>query len=837
MDLVTSEMPPASLSSLITSLRQPLLMVTIVTACIVVVWLRNHDILRDLFDYSTVITAAGKVEAGFKPYVDVRSPMQSAVYLFNYATEQVFGRNYLALTRGGLVQALGGALLIAFMLRHCLGSAAATLVALGMAMAGLLQHMVFFYNPIGILCFAVVLLGLAIEPTLWPVRDWRTVAIYCALIVGGINKLNFQGATLVLAGLLGLAAWANGTITRGAWIRNVALLGLAGCGLPLAAELLWTGATFQEWYANVVLLPGARHHVIARILEPGLYLRPVYDFHHHVLVGAIGGVGLLVLLATGGWLLWEARVSRRPAGAWLARLGVLSAGCILGALLMVTNHESVVLTSLAYPLLSMALYLQHRVPGRSADRWVGRALLAAIAVWLVVGGYAAWHGSRVLYAPDPPPRSAYVRLNSASPALAYLNGVRLLPEQIDALERVAAKIAMFEGADGKLPGILFGPALEWLERAYPEAMVPQEPIWYHAGTTLHDGDDRYFQELLGHGSRRLITHKFWQAWPQSIERLLAQQYRVEAIGSRDVIYHPRGPALPPADRSADRALPVEVFRNETGSNLLLSATRCSEGMALHAGPSGPMFGATRNSSWAWPLGANVFQGRAAARLEPDTDAGGTVTFRIMSGHPETGDLLWESSVALGPWRREEVLPFEVQPAGRTLWLQTVVENAGAPGALAAGWRDIRITHATVSDRSTVLPYGRDLRAVPGRSGDGEPDCIWYIGTPEAAAGGEWFRIPAQNWRRAETPLSRVSVEIELNPNPADPAYPVVVTLAWYRAGRFEIMASETIDLRVTRRVTLAAPVTEAEGWVGVLTRPAGGDGAGHQMRIVSWENH
>lgn len=807
----------------------------ILSACLVAVWWRNHDILRDQFDYSIVMAAAGKVEAGFKPYTGVRSPMQSSVYLFNYAAEQLFGRNYLGLTLGGLVQALGGALLIRWILLRRLGVWTSTLAALAVALAGLLQHTVFFYNPIGILCLTVVLLGLAVEPQLWPVRNWRTGAIFAALFVGGINKLNFQGATLVLAGLLGLAAWANGTITRGAWIRNILLLALAGCGLPLAFELVWTGATFQQWYADVVLLPGARHHVITRILEPGIYLRPVFDFHHHVLVGAIAGVGLVLLSATGGWLLWEAWTCRRPANAWLARVGLLSAGYVLGALLMVTNHEAVVLTSLAYPVLALALYLQHREPGRTADRWVGRGLLGAAALWGVVGGYAAWHGSRVLYAQNPPPRSAYVRLHSASPALAYLNGVRLLPDQIDALERVAARLASLEDEEGKLPGMLFGPALEWMERAYPEAIVRRSPIWYHAGTTLHDSDADYFRELLGGSRRYLITHKFWQAWPPSIQRLLAQEYRVEGVGSRDVLYHPRGPAVPPADRGADRSLPVDVFRGETGSNLLLSATRCSEGMGLHPGPAGPMFGATRNSQWSWPLGANVFQGRAGARLDPAAGGGGTVTFRIIGGHPATGDLLWETSVTLGPRRREAVVPFALQPAGRPLWLKTVIENTGTPGTIAAGWRDIRITHATDPDRSPALPYGRDLQQVVRQPGDGGPDSLWYARTPEALVDGGWTRVPAQNWRRFEAPLTRVRVEVELKPNPANPADPVVVTLAWYRAGRFEIMTEQMIDLRTTRRVTIAAPVTEAVGWVGLLTRPAGGQGAGHQMRIISWE--
>ncbi|HKB56295.1 MAG TPA: hypothetical protein VKC51_01785, partial [Lacunisphaera sp.] len=175
----------ASLKKLTGRLVPTALMLALMGACIVAIWLRNRDVLRDLNDYSMVITAAGKIEAGLKPYSDVRSPIQSSTYLLNYGAEWLFGRNYLALTLGGLVQAFGGALLVRGMLRPELGRMAATLVALAVSLAGLIQHMVSFYNPVGILCLSVVLLGLAVEPALWPVRSWRTVAVWAALFLGG----------------------------------------------------------------------------------------------------------------------------------------------------------------------------------------------------------------------------------------------------------------------------------------------------------------------------------------------------------------------------------------------------------------------------------------------------------------------------------------------------------------------------------------------------------------------------------------------------------------------------------------------------------------------------
>jgi len=95
------------------------LLVLVIVAGVWPVWWCNRDILRDLYDYSTLIGAAGKIEAGLKPYVDVRSPMQTSVYYFNWLTECAFGRTYLALSWGGLVQALvGGGLMLGLLWRR-----------------------------------------------------------------------------------------------------------------------------------------------------------------------------------------------------------------------------------------------------------------------------------------------------------------------------------------------------------------------------------------------------------------------------------------------------------------------------------------------------------------------------------------------------------------------------------------------------------------------------------------------------------------------------------------------------------------------------------------------
>ena len=139
-------------------------------AAVVAIWLRNRDILRDVYDYSTLIGAAGKTEAGFRPYTEVRSPMQTSVYYFNWLSERIFGASYLGLSWGGLVQALLGGFLLSSLLWRRIGSLNAIWFAGAIMLAGCIQHMGFFYNPGGIVCFAVVVVGLARGGCLWP---WR----------------------------------------------------------------------------------------------------------------------------------------------------------------------------------------------------------------------------------------------------------------------------------------------------------------------------------------------------------------------------------------------------------------------------------------------------------------------------------------------------------------------------------------------------------------------------------------------------------------------------------------------------------------------------------------
>jgi hypothetical protein len=810
----------------------PIVLGVLLVGVVVAVWARNRDILRDVYDYSTVITAAGKVEAGLKPYTGVRSPMQSAVYLFHYGTERVFGRHYLGLTFGGLVQALLGGVLLWVAVRRCGEDVTALLVVAAVLLAGASQHVVFFYNPIGLLALAVVVWGLAREPGLRPWSSWRSVVVLAALAVGGINKINFHGAALAMGGALVWAAWVRGRLTGRQFSVTAGLMFLAGVVVPLGFELAWTGAGLRLWWENVVLLPTARHVGAGLLLDTALYRGAINDFYPFFLFRPLSGLGALLILGVGVWLGWQAWRERLSWADTGSRLVLVVLGLVLAGLLVITNHETVMLTSLGYPVVAVALVLAYRRDHVGADRVVARVVVGATLVWTLSGGYAAWHGSRVLYDHNPPPRSAYVRVEETTGPLAYFRGVRFLPDQRQAWDAVVARLEALQDEDGRLRGVLFGPAMEWLERAYPECIVPLAPIWYHAGTSLRGEDVEYFPTLLDGGRSRLLTHRFWQEWPHAIERWLAAHYVVEAVSSRDVMYHPRRRGRPPADRPGEQRVSMGEFRDQTGGNVMLRATGASANLALHAAPDGAIFGATEDSQWHLPQGPFALRGRAVGRWTGEGGGTRRLTLRIMADDPENGEMIWKQPVRLTAAQAHQEFEFAVFPAGRPLWLQTVYEDESV-GEVLAGWREVRITHAGPFGPRPALPYRRELVPLLSPSSRDEPGLIRWFGRP-GSSGPPRVQVPAEHWRRHAEPVGRLQVALRFVVNQADPGDPVVVSLAWYRAGRFEIMTQRMIDLRQETEVSLEGYPPEPVGWLGVLTRPAGGAGAGHRWELLEW---
>lgn len=93
-----------------------------------------------------------------------------------------------------------------------------------------------------------------------------------------------------------------------------------------------------------------------------------------------------------------------------------------GVLLTITNIEIITLTSLGVLVGAVSLALSFNIAHLKSSRLI----LGGVAMmWIVVGGYAAWKGARVMYARADVDRTPFVRLENAPPELRYLEGVRL----------------------------------------------------------------------------------------------------------------------------------------------------------------------------------------------------------------------------------------------------------------------------------------------------------------------------------------------------------------------------------------------------------------------------
>ncbi|MEY3774804.1 MAG: hypothetical protein RLZZ129_1584, partial [Verrucomicrobiota bacterium] len=266
-------MPRLPLSAFLTSGG-----VLLVVLCALWPWWRNHEYLRDLYDYGLVIAANGHMDRGERPYVDFTTPIQAGFLGLNWLIEKTGGGTYGALTRGAAGLIVASAVLLPLMLVRRWSWWAALILGATVTAASAAQHTILWHNTLGVFCLALVVWSAAVAPVLrrvdWP---WHLLA-GVGLVLGGINKLNFQ-----LVAMAVVLAWAlrAGWLERAGW-RRIATTILAAlvCGvlLPVSLELWWTGASLELWLANVVgTAADSRLDQLKAIWSTDFLLRPVHD--------------------------------------------------------------------------------------------------------------------------------------------------------------------------------------------------------------------------------------------------------------------------------------------------------------------------------------------------------------------------------------------------------------------------------------------------------------------------------------------------------------------------------------------------------------------------------
>jgi len=812
-----------------------------VLALAVAIWVRNRDILSDLYDYSSIIAGAGKIEVGLKPYVDFRSTMQSASYVLTRAVELIAGRSYLGLTWGGLTLTLGGAVALFALWRRPFGAVGAALLASAMALSGFSQHVIEFYNPLGLLCLTIVFAGLADAPSLWPVRGWRTWLVLSALVLGGTNKLNFQALAIAVGGLLILRAAVAGELRRGHVVASLAMLVAAGLIVPIGLELVWTGASMALWVDNVILLAKERIGELTLLGNLEVYLKPANDLHRYLLFKPLTPVGLGLVAITAvaaGAVRWRQQtLGWRRTGECALLVATALAVAFGGVLLTITNVESIALTSLGFVGGGGALW--GAFAGRTnefATRRLQWLVPVAAMLWTVVGGYAAWQGSRVMFARRNIDRATFVRLVNAPFPLRYLEGVRLDAGLYQSLMLTAKEVERLAAERGDLRRVLFGPTLEWMERAYPETVMRGMPVWYHVGTALSENDGPWLRaQLEGRGIDRIFLHPGWESWPWDFRTYLDDQFRKIALGPVVRLYErdtPESLSAPTGIFAEHRPL---AWLERTGSNIQVRSTRLPDSprLGFHASPWGAFFGGEGGWTWKWRCNVNVMDGTLTAVWPKAAGGPVLVTGRVVARDRAKPEVIWQHTMQLSEKQPEQRAPFAIAPAGRKLDFET--EVTGDPNAhVITGWREMIIKHAGDTTEDVPPPIWLNEAARPIRLGSGRTAWVRGEGGVELPAKGK-VSSPFEAWVYRPEGSSPWKVSLEYEHLAKTGGDVPIVMVVWYRSGRFDLLSQQALPAGAGV-VTLETRMTEPGGWIGVVVRRLQPDRPfNSRVRVVDWE--
>jgi len=497
--------------------------VTVVVAIVVLAlacalpWLRNRDRLHDLMDYAVVMSAVGRIDAGEKPYVDFVTPAQAGYLHFNRLVEKAAGSTYLGLTYGGIglvvigTCVLGGILCRRWPLFPAL-AVAGTIIASTAS-----QHTILWYNASGAVYLAVAAWSAAIAPRLERRHaGWHTL-LALSLLIGGLNKINFQLVALgaVACFILREALLHSDTRQRALGLGVFALF--FGLVLPSGLELMLTGASLHEWFHNVLGIAGpGRAAYLGLIATWKFYVAPPHDYYGPLLIPQVGAVVVAGFAAT---LIWGWR--GRP-NLDRVLLAIATTGFTLAALaLLATNIEIAYVGLGSGVALATALALGFEL--RPRPRLTG--LLHVLPVLLIgtAAGWSAWQGQRSLFGRPSIARSSYVSPGGSFLKFRYIAGVKIPPELAASLVDLAEHLPS-PRADGTYP-VYFTSGLEWLDRIWQPVRIAGLPLWFHHGTSAGEREGRVLVRALTHPEllRRVYATVPWDTRTPEIDRVLLDQ--------------------------------------------------------------------------------------------------------------------------------------------------------------------------------------------------------------------------------------------------------------------------------------------------------------------------
>lgn len=777
-------------------------------------WWRHHGYLRDLFDYGIVIEANGRFERGERPYVDFKTPIQAGFLGLNWLVERVGGGDYRALTRGGAALIVVTVLGLVLLLARRWPAWAAVAVGLAVTVSGASQHTILWHNSLGLFCLAAVTWAAACAPVARR-ETWRWHVIVAAgLFLGGINKLNFQLVALAFAG-----AWAAraGLQRDASWRRvmaTIAGLFIVGLGLPVAAELAWTGASLRDWLINVVqLAAGGRAEFLGRILTPAFLFKPIHDYYGTLLLPQAGLAGLLALAAATLVAAWTVRASLSRLDRWLLPVAVVLASGA-GAALLATNYEIACVGLGAWCVLITSVWL-----GFGLDGGRRRVLAAGLVLpALIVGGTAwgtAWQGNRSQFGFSRAPRDSYRLAENAGVAFTYLRGLRLPPEVWHSFELLERTLPA-PGSDGLRP-VFYGPGLEFADRFYPAVRVPGRPLWGHWGTSYgpREIEELTAQLVSGRYYKTVVVTIGFEDWPDALRHALQKYY----------VWHNAGAAMRAWTwRDEDTVDFANVFRSleRLGGNLdgrrlhfdhrpLGSRRLAGEGFVL----------GTDRADGAVLVRAPFYRMRGVAVIERLPGAGdGPVhaDFKVTRHGAVPEEARWAGRLELPAGQRSARLTFEADGFALPveLWARQESDRAG----IYIGFRELEITNAidAEGDAPTLAlkPLASD-QPTPEMLGALFGDVAWRPqrlslrgGRPEVSPAGLELSSGGELWLHTDRMTGELAGELSLPRH----SPPVLFRVVWYKGARVQVLQNGWIqpgDPTLFRAWT-----AEAGGWIGLV---------------------
>lgn len=783
-------------------------------------WWRNHDYLRDFYDYGLVVAALGLIEQGQLPYVDFTTPIQAGFFGIQSWIETLGGGDYMGLTLGGAVLVVVMSVTLSLMLsRHWPAWIALTL-SLVVTVSSASQHTILWHNTLGVACLALVAWSSAVAPV-WRRSDWGWHTLtFLGLLLGGFNKLNFHLVAMAVtlgwscrAWLMGESSWWRAGLTVLIWL-------LVGSIVPFGLEMVWTGASVDVWLQNVVGMAGAsRAEYLRDIFAWKFLLAPVHDYYGSLALPQVGLVGSVISLAAlvGCWVCRDRSGGRRPWDALLLPLAVIIAA-VSGAALLATNHEIAYVGWAAWLVLIVALWLGFAPESSSHRIFLGGLVLPAIIVGAVAWG-SSWEGQRSQFGYDYSHRDEYELADSIGDTFGYFKGTYLPPGTLQSMQLCEQWLPKTTGGEGR--AAFYGAGMEWMHRILPGMRGNQQPLWVHWDTTYGPREIWNFTQRL-HSEKEqkvVLTLLAREDWPPVVYPTLRRFYHTDLLGPVVRRWYRMS-------HQTDYYGDSFRFVTQVGGNVSGDLLRTVETPAMVALPFGAnvMLGVMGGegrllvSKPTYRFGADVVLERTSVAAEEPLYA----NFKVIEQGAVPEKVRWAGRLELPPGEARAELPFVVDALGKQLQLRVFVPDE-FEGLVSAGYRNFQVTHAI--DASGGPPRLRE-----GVAEDQEADervIVKLMGTHEwrpkrvvlrGISRGTPHILPPNSeiWLRTEGLVGEIRGQLFVAGQAADRP---TVRVIWYKGGRMQIMQQGQIpgDRPFNFHVWCAEP----GGWIAILVDQAG----------------